>query len=97
MLSIRYNKVYFKGKNLKYLIIWRKGKEMSEELKNLIICHYNQGRSIRKIAKTVEKPPSSVEYVVRKYKKCHSVLNKSRSGRSPKITKRDKNIFLRRI
>lgn len=50
-----------------------KGKELEISVKNLIIKHFNEGKSYRGIGKLLNVSFSSVQNIVRKYKEHYSV------------------------
>lgn len=58
--------------------------QTSLEVRNLIISHYNEGKSVRDIEKAVGRPKSTVSDVIQRYRETKSVENKPKSGR-PKL------------
>lgn len=71
--------------------------EIPLPIRELMVQLRAEGQSIRKIAETVKKPPSSVQYVLSKYRQTKSVDNRCRSGRPAKLETRHKRAVLRYI
>lgn len=65
--------------------IGRKGQQLSVEVKNLIISHYKRGLSEFKRSEIVNRPRTTVHFIIKKFKEGNSVGNKPRSSRPKKI------------
>ena len=57
-------------------------KELSEDLKEVIVKLHCEGKSLSTISKTVGKARSTVQYVVRSYATRGTVKNKQRPAKS---------------
>lgn len=64
------------------------GKELPEELKNLIVRLHKDGKGYRKMGDQLKISRNTVAAVIRRYRTSHSTTNQSRSGRPPKMTPR---------
>lgn len=58
----------------------RKGRELSMEVKELMLFLYTEGHLVNEIAKILTRPQSTVYDVINNYLKCDSVENTQRSG-----------------
>lgn len=74
-----------------------KVKEISLEIRKLIVEHKNNGKSLREISEIVGHPKSSIQTVSRNYKTSNNLISKPRSGRPPKITQRIKRHIINEI
>lgn len=74
-----------------------KGKELSNSEKELIIKHWKEGKSYRKIADILTMPFTTISSVIAKYKKVKTVENKSRSGAPRKISPKSMRKIQRKI
>jgi len=63
-----------------------KTKELSSDIKNSMVRMSTNGHSVRKIAQTLTLSPSTVGYVLKKWKSTGDTANKPRKGRPRKIT-----------
>lgn len=75
----------------------RKGKESSEEERNLIIRLHNQCKSLNEISQQIGRPRSTVQSIINRFCVTKSVKNKPRSGRPEILSKQDKHYILREI
>ncbi|GFR13202.1 transposable element Tc1 transposase [Trichonephila clavata] len=71
-------------------------KETSLELRNLIVKLKGEKKYYSEIAKIVKRPRSTVQTIYRNYVMRGNVLNKSRCGRSHKLSDRDARAIARR-
>ena len=65
-----------------------KGKEIPQSIKNQCIGLVKGGHSIRGISRTLSLPPSTVSFIVRRWRMTGSTTNLRRSGRPKRITAR---------
>ena len=65
-----------------------KTKEWSDDIRELIISHRQDGKSIREIVRMVKVPRSTVYDIIMKHEATGSVKNRPRSGRKRAISKR---------
>lgn len=75
----------------------RKQKEVSDEVKILIIKHLRSGLTEKKIGEIVNRPRSTVQYIIKKWKETKSVENKQRSGRPKALSIADNRWLVRQI
>lgn len=75
----------------------RKGKETSIEVRNLIIHHFEQGLTEIEIADIVQRPRTTVHYIIKKFKCGNSVENKPRTGRPLKLSSNNQRWIVRQI
>lgn len=64
-------------------------RELSAEIRALIIAYHKSGTSNRQIAKKMKIPHATVDYNIKKYRESGSFLNKRRSGRPRATTSAD--------
>lgn len=74
-----------------------KRKEVSLEIKNLVVKEYKKGTSYRGIGGILDLPHTTVQYILKKYKDTGSVENKPRSGRPKKLSRRDVSLIVREV
>lgn len=74
----------------------RKGKEVSNDVKN-IINHFKRGLTESAIAEMVDRPRTTIHYIIKKFKTGKPVENKHRSGRPRKFSESDERWILREI
>lgn len=72
-------------------------KETTLEIRELIINHFKEGKSVRKIAEICKRGRSTVHDIIQKYKHEGRLKNKKRSGRPPILTEQDKRTIIRKI
>ncbi|GBO16793.1 Transposable element Tc1 transposase [Araneus ventricosus] len=72
-------------------------KETTISIRKLIIFHQSSGKSVRNIAKLVNLPHSTVQYVIKRFKEENWIENKVRKGRPAKLTKRDQRFIIRKL
>ena len=68
----------------------RKGKQTNLEEREIILNLYDRKTSYAEIAKIVRRNPSTVWFVIHRFKKTHSLVNKPRKGAPPKLSSRDR-------
>ncbi|XP_055614953.1 uncharacterized protein LOC129761263 [Toxorhynchites rutilus septentrionalis] len=67
------------------------------DIRKLIVDLRNEGKSLSEIADVVNRPRSSVQYVLQNFKKTNSLETTPGRGRKPKLTDRHHRILLREI
>lgn len=72
-------------------------KQLSNDLKKLLIRHHQSGEGYKKISQMFELSISTVRNVIRKWKDTGSVAVRERCGRPKKISKRQKRRLVRKI
>ena len=72
-------------------------KELSEDLKEVIVKLHCEGKSLSTISKTVGKARSTVQYVVRSYATRGTVKNKQRPGRQKVLDEHHERQIIREI
>ena len=89
-----------RGQSL-YLSVNEQGKmgrkEISVDIRNLIVKLRNEGKSYNQISKTVCKSRSTVQTVIKNVTVNGSVLNKRRTGRPKLLNDRDVRSVLRKV
>jgi transposase len=70
-------------------IMGRKGKEMSPDLKKVVVDLLKNGEKISDIARVLQQPRSAISDIIRRFRKAGTVENRSRSGRPPAMDDRD--------
>lgn len=75
----------------------RKSKETSLDVRNLIIHHYKLGKTEKSIAEIVQKPRTTIHYIIKKFKTENTVINKERTGRPRKLTEIDERRIVREV
>lgn len=75
----------------------RKKSETSVELRNLIINHHKNGKSLSEISVIVERSRSTVQYVVKRYKNENRIENLPRNVNRKILSKMDDRYILRQI
>ncbi|GFW10483.1 hypothetical protein TNCV_892781 [Trichonephila clavipes] len=71
-----------------------RGKELSKDLKCAIIKPFKKSRSQRQIAQIIGKSPATVQKIIEKFHAEGNTLNKSRTGRPPIFTDRERRIIV---
>ncbi|GFV63592.1 hypothetical protein TNCV_2195661 [Trichonephila clavipes] len=71
-----------------------RGKELSKDLKNVIIKLYKESKSQRQIAKIIGKSPGTVQKIIEKFQAEGNTLNKARTGRPLSFTDRERRIIV---
>ena len=74
-----------------------KVKELSSDLKDVIINLALRGYSLRKIGQTVNKSHSTVQYIVNKFREEGSTQNVPRKPKERRLNKRDERFILKRV
>lgn len=74
-----------------------RGKELSREIKDLIIKYFQEKKSFRDIAKIVNKSPATVQKIIEKYRTQGNTENKQRSERPSKLTEVKKRLIVRKV
>lgn len=67
------------------------------DIRKLIVNLKNEGKSLSEIAGVVNRPRSSVQYVLQNYQKTKSLETTPGRGRKPKLTNRHSRLILREI
>ena len=74
-----------------------KGKGIILEEREIILNLYNERKNYAEIAKIVRRNPSTVWFVIDRFKKMHSLVNKPRKGASPKLSSRDRRQVVKMV
>lgn len=74
-----------------------KTREISVEVRQMIVDDHESGLGYRKIAEKYNKSKATTKSIIQKLKKTKSVLNKTRSGRPPKTTSREDKRIVREV
>ncbi|PSN44110.1 hypothetical protein C0J52_07649 [Blattella germanica] len=69
----------------------------SVSIRQLIIFHYKNGKSLREIGKIVNRTHSTVQGVITRYKKTKSLGNKTRSSSKKIFNERDERWIVKEI
>ena len=72
-------------------------REVSIEMRELIVKMRSDEKSYAEIARTIKMPRSTVASIVQKYTKMGIMENKARSGRPRKLEARTKRLICREI
>lgn len=75
----------------------KKGKELDSQLKETIINLALRGYSLRKIGSIVNRPHSTVHYIVKKFRSNGSSANIPRTPRQKLLSQRDENFIIRQV
>ncbi len=75
----------------------RKNKEVSEEIKNCIVKYFKSGLTESKIAELVDRPRTTIHYIIKKWKDKKSVENHPRCGRPKVFCKTDERWLVRQV
>ncbi|XP_065679858.1 uncharacterized protein LOC136094166 [Hydra vulgaris] len=71
--------------------------ELPEVMKNLIISHHQNGKSLSQIREMLCIPISTVQSIIKKFSTEGSVQNKPRTGRPKILSERTENWLVRKI
>ncbi|XP_065642126.1 uncharacterized protein LOC136073818 [Hydra vulgaris] len=71
--------------------------ELPEVMKNLIISHHQNGKSLSQIREMLCIPKSTVQSIIKKFSTEGSVQNKPRTGRPKILLERTENWLVRKI
>ncbi|XP_055910398.1 uncharacterized protein LOC129944755 [Eupeodes corollae] len=74
-----------------------KGKQTSVELRKLVISHSQDGKSVREIAKIVQRSHSTVQDIISRYRNENRILNISRIGQGKKLTAYEEKQLVREV
>jgi len=74
-----------------------KRKESTVEVREIVINMYNNKKSYREIARTVNLATSTVHSIVKKYKLTGEIVNKLRKGRPRVLSDRDERFIMQKI
>ncbi|XP_075048475.1 uncharacterized protein LOC142108590 isoform X2 [Mixophyes fleayi] len=74
-----------------------KSKELSQDLRYLIVTKHTDGIGYRRISKLLNVPVSTVGAIIRKWKQHHFTINRPRSGAPRKISDRGVKKIVRRV
>lgn len=72
-------------------------KEISIDVRNLVIKHRNEKKSLGEIAKLLNLSKATIQTVVNNYNETGSTENKPRSGRPKKLSRRDTSFILKEV
>lgn len=75
----------------------QKGKESSIAIRDLIIQHHQNRKSVREIAILVKKAKSTVQDIIKKFNINRTIQNKSERRRKQILTERDVNSIVREV
>lgn len=75
----------------------RKAAETTLEVRSIVIKLFNQGKTYAQIAEAINRSRTTVFNIVQRYKKFHTVLNKPRTGRPPKLSVREQRKIVRHV
>lgn len=75
----------------------RKRKQLSSDVKNLVIAMRQDGNTLQKIADTLSIPKGTVSDICVRYRDRGSVENIPRKGRTPKLNERDSRSLIRLV
>lgn len=73
------------------------GRRTTVEERELIIFHYNSGKSQRKIAEIVNKSPSTVQHIIERFTRENRVTNKPRLPPNKIFTDREEQLIVREV
>ena len=73
------------------------GRHTTIEIRNLIIDHFKSGKSQREIAKIVNKPRTTVENVIHRYKIEKRVINKPKISPKKLFTERQERWLVNQV
>lgn len=74
-----------------------KTKETTIEEREIIVKLFREEKTEREIAKIVERPRSTINSIVKRFRETGSVMNKARSGRPPKVTEQLNRVIIREV
>ena len=72
-------------------------KELSKDLKDLIIKYFKENKTVRGIAENVNKSLALIQKVIEKYKTLSTTENKPRSGRPRTFTTVECRVIVRKV
>lgn len=75
----------------------RKGKEITEAEKKIIISLHKKKKSLREIGQILNRSFATIQYIIKKFKNDGSTANVGRSGRPKKLTERERYAIRREI
>lgn len=75
----------------------RKGKEITQEEKKIILRLHEQKKSYRDIGKILNRSRYTIRNIVKKFKNKESLINRRRSGRPRKLTIREERVIIRNM
>lgn len=74
-----------------------KAKELCNDMRERIVELYQKGNGYRKISQALNVNVNTVGCIIRKWRKCDSVLNGPRTGRPRKITGASERLVIRKV
>ncbi|GBO45167.1 hypothetical protein AVEN_62607-1 [Araneus ventricosus] len=74
-----------------------RNKDISADLRNLVISHWKNGKSVRCIGQILKFSKSTVFNIIRRFKKTNTVENKQRSGRPRTFSEREERWIVRQV
>lgn len=75
----------------------RKGKEITEAEKKIIIRLHKEKKSLREIGRTVARSFATIQYIIKKFKNDGSTANARRRGRPKRLTERERHAIRREV
>ncbi|KAI3376693.1 hypothetical protein L3Q82_017120 [Scortum barcoo] len=85
------------GQSNKTHLMMGKSKELSQDLRSLIVAQHQNGTGYRLISKNLSIPVSTVGAIIRKWKKHHLIINRPRTGAPRKISDQGVRKMVRRV
>ena len=80
-----------------FVIMCRKGKDVSDEVRAVICTMFKNGKKVTAIAKDLSMSRGTVNTIIQRYKKAGQMKKGKRTGRPPKLTPRDERRLSRLI
>lgn len=71
--------------------------QTSVEVRNLVIKHFSDGKSVREIGKIVDRSHSTVHNIIKRFKSFNSVENRAKGGRKRIFTDSDERWIVQQI
>ncbi len=75
----------------------RKGKNLTFELRQLVIYHTERGVSVRKIAEMLNMCRSTVSDIIKRFKREDRIESRKQSGQPRKLMERDETVIVRAV
>ncbi|GBM46880.1 hypothetical protein AVEN_10723-1 [Araneus ventricosus] len=74
-----------------------RNKDISVDVRNLVISHWKNGKSVRCIGQILKLSKSTVFNIIRRFKKTNSVESKQRSGHPRTFSEREERWIVRQV
>lgn len=74
-----------------------KGKQTSFEIRQLVVKHSCEGKTVREIAKLVGRSSSTVQNIIGRYRNENRITNKSREGQGKILNDREERRILKEV